>query len=61
MQKQVYTPSEDCLRDFFEIYHPIIDTKQNLDNEETKLVNLRDNLLPRLMSGELKITEVEEV
>ncbi len=60
MQKQVYIPSENFLQDFFDIYHPIMEAKQNLENEETNLVHLRDTLLPRLMSGELKVSETNQ-
>ena len=57
LQKQIYIPSEICLRNFFEIYLPIMEVKQNLDEEAINLARLRDILLPRLMSGELKLEE----
>ena len=57
MQKQIYIPSEVCLRNFFEIYFPIMEAKRNMEEESTKLIHLRDILLPRLMSGELKVND----
>ena len=55
MQKQIYIPSESCLREFFEIYHPLMEVKQNIEKESHRLSQLRDTLLPRLMSGELSV------
>ena len=59
MQKQIYIPSEKVLQDFFDIYRPITKAKRHVSDETRRISSLRDTLLPRLMSGELKVNEVE--
>ena len=61
MQKQIYRPSEKVLQDFFDIYRPITKAKRHVSDETSRIASLRDTLLPRLMSGELKINEIENV
>ena len=42
---------------------PVIDglfeKKRNVEDESRRLAELRDTLLPRLMSGELKVNDIE--
>lgn len=61
MQKQIYIPSEKVLQDFFDIYRPITKAKRHVSNETSSIASLRDTLLPRLMLGELKVNEIENV
>ena len=46
-----------------EAFNPIIEklkvAKKHLDNESHRLSELRDTLLPRLMSGELKVNDID--
>jgi type I restriction enzyme S subunit len=58
MQKLIYISTKDILHDFYKVYIPITKMKNNLGNENNNLVSLRDTLLPRLMSGELKINDI---
>lgn len=58
MQKKIYVPSKNILQDFFAHYCPIMETIHNSDQESRRLAQLRDTLLPRLMSGELNINTV---
>ena len=51
-------PDKDTISQFDEIVAPIFQKKTELNNEILSLVQLRDTLLPRLMSGELEINEI---
>ena len=55
----VYSPQNVSVKDFGKLVLPMI--KQILINckESHRLAQLRDTLLPRLMSGELRINEIE--
>lgn len=44
----------------FHIFSKMLSTKQANGIEVSRLASLRDILLPRLMSGELKINELTE-
>lgn len=52
-------PSKDALNAFNKIIQPIFAQIRNLRDENTRLANLRDTLLPKLMSGELDISYIE--
>ena len=56
MQKKIYVPKKDVLQDFFAHYVPIMESIHNAEQESSRLAQLRDALLPKLMSGELKIS-----
>lgn len=49
------TPPLDVVLDFSEIVNPIIKEVVNRAKESRRLATLRDTLLPKLMSGELKV------
>ena len=53
------TPDSRFLRLFDKIIIPIISQIKENDKENDRLAELRDTLLPRLMSGELKVNEVD--
>ena len=55
MQKQIYIPTSAALQDFFDLYSPLTKTQLNICDESHRLAELHDTLLPRLMSGEIKI------
>ncbi|MBR0432403.1 MAG: restriction endonuclease subunit S [Bacteroidaceae bacterium] len=44
---------------FEELVKPILNQQEELEDESSRLATLRDTLLPRLMSGELKVNEIE--
>ena len=46
------------LKDFNSLLRPIFQKKMQIESELSKLSVLRDTLLPRLMSGELKINDL---
>jgi type I restriction enzyme S subunit len=51
----ILKPSQDALKVFNELAMPSISLILTLAGESMKLANLRDTLLPRLISGELQI------
>ena len=51
----IIMPSIDVLQQFHSVVSPIFDRVQSLSYELTRLAETRDTLLPKLMSGELKI------
>ena len=52
-------PSEQALSTFDEIIQPIFAQIRNLRDENANLSQLRDTLLPKLMSGELDISDID--
>ena len=56
--KLVYPPL-DVVREFNAIYERLLDNTNRTKSENSKLSDLRDTLLPKLMSGELKINEID--
>ena len=56
--KTIYPP-RNIIEQFNKVYEPILGgIKHNLA-ENTKLITLRDTLLPKLMSGEIDVSEVD--
>ena len=52
-------PSKQALGAFDEIIQPIFAQIRNLRDENTNLAQLRDTLLPKLMSGELDVSNID--
>ena len=48
-------PDNNVLNQFSDIVNSIIQKKKNIISESLRLTNLRDSILPKLMSGEIKI------
>ena len=57
----VVIPPADVIEDFQMVIAPSIETKGKNEQESRRLAQLRDTLLPRLMSGELKLNEIETI
>ena len=55
----IFSKESSYVKRFGDIVLPIIKTILSNSLENAKLANLRDTLLPKLMSGELKINEIE--
>ena len=55
----VVIPSTNELRQFDDCIQPIFAEIRNLRNENAKLTALRDGLLPKLMSGEMDISDID--
>lgn len=56
---EVLIPSVSVMKNFDELVEPFFSAILSNQYENMKLVNLRDGLLPRLMSGELDVSELE--
>lgn len=54
----VIIPSEDELKNFDATIQPIFAQIRNLRAENDRLVRIRDTLLPKLMSGELDVSDI---
>ena len=54
----IVLPSKDVLSKYAELVFPIFKKIEKLEQESHRLSSLRDTLLPRLMSGELKINDI---
>lgn len=55
--EQVLIPSDEVLDKFIKIIQPFIEKSQN--NEQIELTKLRDTLLPKLISGELSLSDIK--
>ena len=58
MQKKIYIPTMKVYDDFNTIYLSYIKLQKNVEQESRRLAELRDALLPKLMSGEIKVEDV---
>ena len=58
MQKKIYMPPKNVWDRFLHIHNPIIETSRCVEIESNRLSDLRDMLLPHLMSGILKESEM---
>ncbi len=54
----IIIPPENVLKDFHELVFPIIEKIRDSYNEINKLQQLRDTLLPKLMSGEIDVSKI---
>ena len=52
-------PDDFVLRNFDKVITPLISKIKSNERQSDRLASLRDTLLPRLMSGELKVNEIE--
>jgi type I restriction enzyme S subunit len=58
---QLIIAPERILHDFESLMKPLFTQQEVLEDESRYLAELRDTLLPKLMSGELKVNEIEDV
>lgn len=56
---EVLTPNKDIFKSFYDIIDPIFSHKISNSQELRTLSNLRDTLLPKLLSGELSVENIE--
>lgn len=56
---EILLPIEDVLNQFDEITTPMVEKIVNNSLENKRLSNLRDALLPKLMSGELDVSDID--
>lgn len=55
---KILVPEETILKEFDRIISPLFKCADKNDKENKELSSLRDTLLPKLMSGELKVNEI---
>lgn len=56
---KVKTPDEMMVKDFYLLFNNIMNKISNNSNENIKLEQLRDTLLPKLMNGEIDLDNIE--
>ena len=56
---KIVVPSDNIINDFNTMVYTLYTAIRNNNDESRRLATLRDTLLPKLMSGELKVNEVE--
>ncbi len=56
---QILIPNEEYLRNMIGVMDPIVEKLINLGIQNGKLAEIRDTLLPKLMSGEIHLGDVE--
>ena len=56
---EIVLPSEKVNSAFSEIMLPMFDTIINKQQESQRLSTLRDTLLPKLMSGEIDVSDID--
>lgn len=56
---QLYMPDTETLSSFEEIVAPMYSQMKENEDQSKKLADLRDTLLPKLMSGELDISDID--
>lgn len=59
MRKKIYLPDDETLKRYYEIEDSLTATLNVIRQENQKLGEIRDSLLPRLMSGEIDVSAVE--
>lgn len=55
----IHIPSDENLQDYNTLVSPIYGTIMDLYQENQRLANLRDTLLPKLMNGEIDVSQVK--
>ncbi len=56
---KVKTPDEMMVKDFYLLFNNIMNKISNNSNENIKLEQLRDSLLPKLMNGEIDLDNIK--
>lgn len=56
---EILIPSKDVMDQFTKTVTPLFDTIWSNQEQNRKLASLRDILLPKLMSGELKVSDIQ--
>ena len=56
---EIHKPDKNAMQGFDEIVNPIADMIINNHRENERLCGMRDSLLPKLMSGELDVSDLD--
>ncbi len=54
-------PSDKIIKEFERLIHPLDQSIENNENESRTLSQIRDTLLPRLLSGEIRVEDADEM
>jgi type I restriction enzyme S subunit len=57
--QKVAIPNETQVSEFVELIKPMYRIKDDIRNENENLVDIRDTLVPKLMSGEIRVNDIE--
>lgn len=55
----IVIPDDETLKIFSDFSNPIMKQIQKNEQESKRLVELRDSLLPKLMSGEIDVSDLD--
>jgi type I restriction enzyme, S subunit len=58
---QLVVPSEPALHAFYDLTSPLLDRQQSNGVESSTLATLRDTILPKLLSGEIRVKQAEKI
>ena len=58
---QILIPPDSILKSFFEIVNPLDIKRETVFEENQTLTQLRDTLLPKLISGEVRVKDAEQI
>lgn len=61
MEKRVSAPAAPELDEFEQVVAPLLASRNGLHRESGTLADLRDALLPKLVSGQIRVREAEEM
>ena len=61
MNKSIYLPPGKVLAEYYAIEDALTKQMRERDAESASLVELRDALLPRMMSGELSVADIDQL
>ncbi|ADN36428.1 restriction modification system DNA specificity domain protein [Methanolacinia petrolearia DSM 11571] len=53
--KNIYLPPKDILDQYYDMENTILSVVRNFEKENENLIEIRDTLLPKLMSGEIEV------
>ena len=56
----IIVPTSDVLKVFDDVVNPVMERVVANENKSRSLVTLRDTLLPKLVSGEVRVGEIEK-
>ena len=59
MQKTILVPPKDVLEKYYHMEHKLIEMAHNALEESLRLAEIRDILLPKLMSGEIDVSNIQ--
>ncbi len=59
LKKELYVPNKEWMSKFTQLSKVLLDKIEEVNAENEQLESIRDSLLPKLMSGELDVTDLD--